>query len=229
MARTTPGVTRQRLIDEALKLFATRGYAATSVADIQAACGLTTGSGALYKHFPSKRALLEEAVRRNLETIAARAAEATRPLPEDGRAALERLARTVWEVLDADRALIRVMLREFDAFPELFEQLWQGVVASVYAQGAAWITARGEAGEAGGGAGAGMGAEAGGEADAGGGAGTGAGAGPGDPEAASAVLLASLTYYPLLRIMIGHTPGDLDPERFLAAWVEHAAATLSLR
>lgn len=203
MARSTPGVTRQRLIDEAVRLFSTRGYAATSVADIQAACGLTTGSGALYKHFPSKRALLEEAVRQNLETIAERAAAATAqpPAGEGGRAALERMARVVWDVLESDSALVRIMLREYDAFPELFERMWQGVLAGVYQQGAMWIAAQKELGTV--------------EAD--------------DPEATAAVLLASLTYYPILRTMIGHTPGDLDPERFLATWVEHAAATLKLR
>ena len=31
MARTTPGVTRRRILDEAVHLFATRGYDATSV------------------------------------------------------------------------------------------------------------------------------------------------------------------------------------------------------
>ncbi|MEV4018607.1 TetR/AcrR family transcriptional regulator [Nonomuraea angiospora] len=203
MARSTPGVTRQRLIDEAVRLFSTRGYAETSVADIQAACGLTTGSGALYKHFPSKRALLEEAVRQNMEAVARRAAAATaeQPADEDGRAALERMARVVWESLESDRDLIRIMLREYDGFPDLFERMWEGVLASVYAQGAAWIAAQKELGKA--------------DVD--------------DPEAAGAVLLASLTYYPLLRAMIGHTPGGLDPERFLAAWVEHAAATLQLR
>ncbi|MFB4275341.1 TetR/AcrR family transcriptional regulator [Nonomuraea sp. MTCD27] len=208
MARSTPGVTRQRLIDEAVRLFSTRGYAATSVADIQAACGLTTGSGALYKHFPSKQALLEEAVRLDLERIAARGSEATTArdpahatadaAAEEPRVALERMARVVWEVIEEDRGLIRIMLREFDGFPELFERMWQGVLAGVYAQGAAWIRVQRELGNV--------------EAE--------------DPEATAAVLLSSLTYYPLLRIMIGHTPGDLDPERFLAAWVRHAAATL---
>ncbi|MFC4014497.1 TetR/AcrR family transcriptional regulator [Nonomuraea purpurea] len=200
MARSTPGVTRQRLLDEAIRLFSTKGYAATSVADIQAACGLTTGSGALYKHFPSKRALLEEAVRRNLETIAGRAAAETSP-GESGRQALEGMARVVWEVIETDRDLIRIMLREFDGFPDLFERMWQGVLASVYAQGAVWIRAQRELGRV--------------RAD--------------DPEATAAVLLASLTYYPLLRIMIGHTPGDLDPERFLAAWLDNAATALRLR
>ncbi|MFC4113889.1 TetR/AcrR family transcriptional regulator [Nonomuraea zeae] len=204
MARSTPRVTRQRLIDEAVRLFSTRGYAATSVADIQAACGLTTGSGALYKHFPSKQALLEEAVRRNLETIADRAASAGQAAEESGeelREALARMAGTVWEVIDDDRALIRIMLREFDGFPELFERMWQGVLAGVYAQGAAWIRGQRELGRV--------------QAD--------------DPEATAAVLLSSLTYYPLLRLMIGRTPGDLDAERFLAAWLDQAVTVLRPR
>ncbi|GAB4931234.1 hypothetical protein MAHJHV33_48350 [Mycobacterium avium subsp. hominissuis] len=41
---------------------AAKGYAATSVADIQRESGLAPGSGALYKHFGSKRELLEAAV-----------------------------------------------------------------------------------------------------------------------------------------------------------------------
>ena len=56
--------TRDRLLEVALALFARQGYSATSVADIQQACGLSPGSGALYKHFPSKKALLQEAKRR---------------------------------------------------------------------------------------------------------------------------------------------------------------------
>ncbi|GAA1722944.1 hypothetical protein GCM10009734_29160 [Nonomuraea bangladeshensis] len=49
-----------------------------------------------------------------------------------------------------------------------------------------------------------------------------------DPEATAAVLISSLTYFPLLRILIGHTPGDLDRETFLTAWAGHAARTLAL-
>jgi AcrR family transcriptional regulator len=52
--------------------FARQGYSATSVADIQQACGLSPGSGALYKHFPSKKALLQEATRRHVEQPNAR-------------------------------------------------------------------------------------------------------------------------------------------------------------
>lgn len=50
---------RDRLLSAALRLFAAKRYAATSVADIQRESGLAPGSGALYKHFGSKRELLE--------------------------------------------------------------------------------------------------------------------------------------------------------------------------
>jgi AcrR family transcriptional regulator len=60
--------TRERLQDAAIRLFARQGYAETSIADIQRDCGLSAGSGALYKHFSSKRELLEAATRR-LRTV----------------------------------------------------------------------------------------------------------------------------------------------------------------
>jgi AcrR family transcriptional regulator len=202
MARTTPGVTRRRILDEAVRLFATRGYDATSVADIQTACGLNPGSGALYKHFPSKAALLEAAVHDNLERLAARTAEtADAELPDDPREALRVLAGAVWTFLAADRDLVRLMIREFTGFPELFETMWQRVVATVYRRGTEWITTLRDQGRA----------------------------DVTDPEATAAVLVASLTYYPILDVLIGHTPGDLAPDRFLTAWIEHALASLNLR
>jgi len=54
--------TRQRLVQAAMRLFAARGYAGTSVAEIEGAVGLRPGSGGLYRHFPSKEALLLAAV-----------------------------------------------------------------------------------------------------------------------------------------------------------------------
>lgn len=44
---TGPGRGRDRLLSAALRLFAAKGYAATSVADIQRESGLAPGSGAL--------------------------------------------------------------------------------------------------------------------------------------------------------------------------------------
>ncbi|MCP2166829.1 TetR/AcrR family transcriptional regulator [Goodfellowiella coeruleoviolacea] len=200
MARTTPGVTRGRILDEAIRLFSTRGYDATSVVDIQVACGLAPGSGALYKHFPSKKALLEQAVRRNLELMASRRAAAVTDVPDDPRAALRLLAGVVWEVMDSERDLVRIMIREFAGFPELFEEMWQGVLATLYRECAAWLSGLRDQGRT----------------------------RVTDPEATAGVLVASLTYYPILDALIGHTPGDLAPDRFLAAWLDHAVATLGI-
>jgi AcrR family transcriptional regulator len=52
----TPERTRRALIDKALKLFATKGYAVTSVQEITEAAKVT--KGAFYHHFESKEELL---------------------------------------------------------------------------------------------------------------------------------------------------------------------------
>lgn len=48
-----------------------------------------------------------------------------------------------------------------------------------------------------------------------------------DPEATGAVLLASLTYRPILDALIGHTPADVEAARFRTVWIRHALATLT--
>lgn len=201
MARSTPGVTRQRIVDEATRLFAAKGYDATSVADIQLACELAAGSGALYKHFPSKQALLEEIVRQHIETIAGGRRTADAVLPDDPREAVELIGRMTWAAMADDRDPIRIIFRELDRFPELMEQMWRGVLAQLYRAAAAWIR---------------VGVERGRLAVA-------------DPDATASVLLASLTYYRIMHATIGHTPGDVDEEAYLAAWVDHAVAALGVQ
>ena len=49
---------RQQILDIAADLFAQRGFHGVSVADLGAACGVS--GPALYKHFPSKDAVLAE-------------------------------------------------------------------------------------------------------------------------------------------------------------------------
>jgi hypothetical protein len=38
---------------------------------------------------------------------------------------------------------------------------------------------------------------------------------------------ASLTYYRVLQSLIGHSPGDVELDAFLTAWVDSAVATLN--
>lgn len=49
---------RQQILDTAAELFAARGFHGVSVADLGSACGIS--GPALYKHFPSKDAVLAE-------------------------------------------------------------------------------------------------------------------------------------------------------------------------
>ncbi|WP_262402908.1 TetR/AcrR family transcriptional regulator [Actinomadura sp. CNU-125] len=59
--------TRERIVAESLRLFAERGYAATSVAEIEAAAGLSPGAGGLYRHFRSKEEVLSSAIREHID------------------------------------------------------------------------------------------------------------------------------------------------------------------
>lgn len=54
--------TKEKILYAALDLFAREGYSAASVRDIAAQLGIT--KGALYRHYPSKRAILEAIVER---------------------------------------------------------------------------------------------------------------------------------------------------------------------
>src|SRR5262245_66296506 len=99
-----------------MRLFGEHGYAATTIAEIEAAAGLSPGSGALYRHFRSKRELLEAGVRVQLQGAAH-----LRNLvaEEQGLADLdlhERL-RVVFRVamarLEHGRHLVRMLLRDY--------------------------------------------------------------------------------------------------------------------
>lgn len=196
-----PATSRQRFIEVAARLFAERGYVATSVADIQTALGLRAGSGALYKHFPSKRALLEEVVGIHLATMRAGNAEFAAQLPTDLEQALSFVADAVWAGMQRDHAVLRVLLRDLDAHPDLLDDVWTAIRANVYDVFSVWLRSQAATGT--------ILVE--------------------DPEATGAVLLASLTYRPILDALIGHTPGDVGAARFRAAWVHHALATLTPR
>jgi AcrR family transcriptional regulator len=73
MAPDTP--TRQRLLEEGMRLFAEHGFRATTVGQIEAAAGLQPRRGALYKHFESKEALLLTALQRHREDAGRGAAQ----------------------------------------------------------------------------------------------------------------------------------------------------------
>ena len=103
---------RRQLLDLAAPLMATRGFHGMSVGDLGAAAGVT--APALYRHFPSKQALLGALLTDISERLlqGGEACVAASSGPQD---ALERLVR--WQVAFATSRpdLIRVQDRDFFA------------------------------------------------------------------------------------------------------------------
>lgn len=180
----------QRILREAMRLFAERGYERTSIADIQAAVGLAPGSGALYKHFPSKEAVLAAGMD---EFMAGgeRARELIRSVPGPAEQALEVLGHAALRMLEDDRDVLRIMYRELDAFPALREEVRERRMQATYAALAAWLRERAEGGE--------LRVE--------------------DPEATAAVVLGSITSFKLFQALLGAAPAGLDDDRFVRAWL----------
>lgn len=107
-----------------MDLFGRQGYHATTIAQIEAAAGLSAGAGGLYRHFKSKRALLEEGLDRQTE--------AGRPLlaylegvalPPDRRARFLAVGRAGLARLDQERDVNRLLLRDLASFPDLLERV----------------------------------------------------------------------------------------------------------
>ena len=89
---------RDELLEAAAGLFATRGYAATSIRDIAGAVGILSGS--LYYHFASKEEILLETHARGVDQVT-----------QAVKAAIENSVQTPWcRIAAACRAHLEVLL-----------------------------------------------------------------------------------------------------------------------
>lgn len=203
MSRTapTPPTTRDRILTESMRLFAARGFDATSITMIEGASGLSPGSGGVYKHFPSKRAILEAGIARATEsTVAVRAdgayPEGT-PLPD----ALALVIDFGLAELARQRDLIRILFRELDPYPDLLRDLRDRYIQQSYQALAAWIRGGQRAGAI--------------RADA-------------DPLASAAVLMGAFVNVRVLETFLGERPGKLAIGRFRGEWIDLATRALSI-
>lgn len=196
--------TRDRVLDAGMRLFGEKGYAATTVAEIEAAAGLSPGSGSLYRHFPSKQALLAEGVERRI-------AEGRRLLdsladPPPAPADLTREASTIVEAalrrLENSGDLNRMIVKDLNQFPELMDRVRLAELAPVYAAVAQWITARSS-----------------------GSSGPNGDEGP-SPQALASVLVGATAHYWLLQDSFGVHPSGVSKEEFIAASAAVADAVL---
>jgi AcrR family transcriptional regulator len=138
--------TRDLIIDEAMRLFSQHGYAATSIAKIEAAAGLTPGAGGLYHHFDSKEAVLAAGIKRQLERLDAlrEIRRVFTPLG-DLRSELVLIARYVLAELDSEAELLRLLASEARNRPQLLTTAVDRLVNSTFEGFATWIAERSRA------------------------------------------------------------------------------------
>ena len=106
---------RTAILEAAVRVWAKRGFDGTSVAEVAREAGLTKGT--LYLYFPSKRALLEETLRRySLRPDIEAGLERLRGQPLE--AVVRGLVAVLWRGLEARRELAGVLLRELPNHPE---------------------------------------------------------------------------------------------------------------
>ena len=181
----------------AMELFAERGFDGASVGEIERTAGLAPRSGALYQHFKGgKEELLRSAVEHELRAID-ELGSVMEMLPlGDLRAEFTLLARWNLGSLERRSELARFVRRDVGRLsPELRDELYDRLVGGPYEQVVAWLERRFE----------------------------GAPDRP-DLHALALVLVESISAYHSMRRTFGRTPGDVDDERFIAAWTETALA-----
>lgn len=122
---------REQIIMAAKEVFARNGFHATTIADIAKSAGLSYGS--VYWYFSSKDELFhalmtteEDALRNHIATaLAAVGAEAGQEPPL--RALVQSAVQATLEFFEADRATVKLLLRDAYALGERFEKQLGGI------------------------------------------------------------------------------------------------------
>lgn len=190
--------TRDRLVAAAVRLFADQGYAGTSVGEIEEAAGLVPRRGALYRHFDSKRALIDAALEERSKAVE-RIGDQLAALGGEGlEAELRAVAEITLGELERERELARLVMKEGDRFPDLARDFHAAVVDAGHRLGRAWLGARAAS----------------------------LGLTLADPDATSQVLVDAMVGYALQEFMFGAVAEAFERERFLAGWVRLALTIL---
>lgn len=196
----TSGAAQQRVVDAAMDLFGRQGFRATTIAQIEQAAGLTPGAGGLYRHFPSKKALLDAGVDYQLQH-ASQLGDLLDPeqlarIPP-GTAQFVAVAEAALRRLDAERDVNRLLVRDLAQFPELLGRIRDNELRRVHETFTAWLRTQVSDPTV-------------------------------DPavvptvdiEAFAAVLMSALSHYWILSDAFGEYPLEVDRARFLASLAE---------
>jgi len=192
--------TAERIPREAMRLFARNGYGATTVAEIEHAVGLSPGAGGMYRHYPSKEAVLRAAVDRYAmqfaERLSAFASHLVAVSTSDMRVQLQLMAESTLEDTPEQRDLLRVLFRETDTVPDVLTEVRDRFLSLGYQGFAAWLRAHGVAGEA---------------------------------DAMAAVFFGALINFWASGVLLGEAPGRVDRDRFVDVWCDAVLAVVEKR
>jgi AcrR family transcriptional regulator len=191
---TIPGdeSTRDRIVTQAIRLFAERGYKGTTVGEIEAAAGLAPRSGGLYKHYRSKEAVLQAAIERHVAEIeSVRSAMELMPLG-DLRSELTLVARWTLQELKEEQELMRVIQKDGDQFPELVAEVHERIVNRGHEEARKLIARVVEQ----------------------------SGISVDNSDALAAVALSAPVAYRIEERMFGVPPGGVSEDDFIEAWVD---------
>jgi AcrR family transcriptional regulator len=184
-----------------MDLFGRQGFRATTIAQIEQAAGLSPGAGGLYRHFSSKKALLDAGVDYQLQH-ASQLGDLLDPqrlaaIPA-GAAQFVAVAEASLRRLDAEHDVNRLLLRDLAEFPELLDRIRDNELRRVHETFTAWL--RMQASDA-----------------------------TLDVEAFAAVLMSALSHYWILSDAFGEYPLRVDRARFLNSLAEVAERMLHPR
>lgn len=187
-------------MEAALRLFSEQGYDATPVGEIEQAAGLTPRAGGFYRHFPSKEAVLEAVLAREVESLGSlRELQRLMPLG-DRRAELALLCRWSLSELDRKELLLRVLMRDGDRLPALVRRAKAEWIEPSYAATAGVLKAY---------------ADASGRTI--------------DAEAMAVVALGAIAQLRIGGMLFGTPAQGLPDERFVDAWVDLVTALVGER
>jgi AcrR family transcriptional regulator len=188
--------TRERILDAAMELFGQHGYKGTSITAIETAVGLTPGAGGIYRHFPSKQALLQAGIERHLARV-----DALRDIRNifgdlgDLRVELTMLARYALAELDREADLLRIVLVEARSQPQLVNTAVESLIGAAYSGFAAWLRERAKLNRK-------------------------------RADAITAVALGALFSNRLLRLVLGRDATGVSDDVFVATWVDMVHAQI---
>lgn len=133
-------------MQSALELFSEHGFDRTSIGDLEEASGLSRRSGAFYRHFDSKRDVLEAVINRQVEENE-QLDKALEMMPlGDNESEIKLFLRWGMELIDRGHKIYLCLLPLADQYPDLFQRMHDEIVERTYDTVKKWAEAKREQG-----------------------------------------------------------------------------------